>query len=248
MSTICISPDGGVSHNSRSCIILWNCIYMIGWIFIQYFALNWPWYSLRGLHIRITWFSLYGIRIPLFSLYGIHMPHLPYMVIQPIVLGMALLWVAMDSSLSQGPLLWRHNDMTVIVSRNTRGRERDTQQRLDNANARRLQTVNRIDRFFVWFNTICYAFLRNNPIYIEGRNCSFSTVPVLFNKCSGLRPSDTLLSWWLGWRRHARVGKPFLIWPLTSRGTSAWPYRVTTQYSYYIMVRIMLYLIRTWEY
>ena len=97
--------------------------------FIQYFARNWPWYSLRGLHIRITWFSLYGIRIPLFSLYCIHMPLLPYMVIQPIVLGMTLLWAAMDSSLSQGPLLWRHNDMTVIVSRNTRGRERDTQQR-----------------------------------------------------------------------------------------------------------------------
>ena len=111
--------------------------------FIQYFAPNWPWYSLRGLHIRITWFSLYGIRIPLFSLYGIHMPLLPYMVIQPIVLGMALLWAAMDSSLSQGLVLWRHNDVTVIVSRNTRGRERDTRQRLDNANARRLQTVNR---------------------------------------------------------------------------------------------------------
>ena len=140
-----------------------------------------------------------------------------------------------------------------------------------------------IDRFFVGFNAICYAFLRNNPIYIEGRNCSFSTVPVLFNKCSGLRPSDTLSSWRLGWRRHARVGKPFfgksldlefqsftiivltiyLYWikgilrgyairtgrrpsgsqrpglrsalrPLTSLGTSAWPYRVTTQYSYCI--------------
>ena len=77
------------------------------------------------------------------SLYGIHMPLLPYMVIQPIVLGIVLLWAAMDSSLSQGPLVWRHNDMTVIVSRNTRGPERDTQQRLDNANARRLQTVNR---------------------------------------------------------------------------------------------------------
>ena len=112
-------------------------------LFIQYFARNWPWYSLRGLHIRITWFSSYGIGIPLFSLYGIHFPLLPYMVIHPIVLGMALLWAAMDSSLSQGPLLWRHNDLTVIVSRNTRGRERDTQQRLDNANARWLQTVNR---------------------------------------------------------------------------------------------------------
>ena len=64
-----------------------------------------------------------------------------------------------------------------------------------------------IDRFFVWFNAICYAFLRNNPIHIEGGNCSLSTVPVFFNKCSGLRPSDTLSSWWLSWRRHARLGK-----------------------------------------
>ena len=45
--------------------------------------------------------------------------------------------------------------------------------------------------------------------YIGGCNCSFITVPVLFNKCSGLRPSDTLSSWGLGWRRHARVGEPF---------------------------------------
>ena len=63
------------------------------------------------------------------------------MVILSIVLGMALLWAAMDSSLSQGQLLWRHNDMTVIVWRNMRGPEQDTRQRLDNANARRLQTV-----------------------------------------------------------------------------------------------------------
>ena len=48
---------------------------------------------------------------PFFSLYGIHMPLFPYMVIQPIALGMALLWAAMDSLLSQGPLLWHHNDM-----------------------------------------------------------------------------------------------------------------------------------------
>ena len=64
-------------------------------------------------------------------------------------------------------------------------------------------------QFFFGFNVICYAFLRNNPIYIEGRNCGFSTVPVLFNKCAGLWPSDTLSSWWLGWRCHARAGKPF---------------------------------------
>ena len=34
-----------------------------------------------------------------------------------------------------------------------------------------------IGRFFVGFNAICYTFLRNNPIYIEGRNCRLSTVP-----------------------------------------------------------------------
>ena len=65
----------------------WRFLFIAEYVctFIQYFARNWPWYSLRGLHIRITWFSLYGIRIPLFSLYGNHMPLLPYMVIQPIV-------------------------------------------------------------------------------------------------------------------------------------------------------------------
>ena len=64
------------------------------------------------------------------------------------------------------------------------------------ANARRLQTVNR--HIFVGFNAICYAFLRrNNPIYIVGRNCSFSAVPGLLNKCSGLRPSDIELVAWL---------------------------------------------------
>ena len=32
-------------------------------------------------------------------------PSFPYMLMQPIVLGMALLWAAMDSALSQRPLL-----------------------------------------------------------------------------------------------------------------------------------------------
>ena len=41
---------------------------------IQYFGPNWPRYCLRGLHIRLTWFSLYGTRVPLFSLYGIRIP------------------------------------------------------------------------------------------------------------------------------------------------------------------------------
>ena len=140
-STLPPSPSPAPPPHSPLSPLLF--FHMSIYFFIQYFARNWPWYSLRGLHIRITWISLYGIRIPLFSLYGIHMPLFPYMVILPIVLGVALLWAAMDSPLSQGSLLWRHNDMTVIVSPDARGRERDTRQRLDNANARRLYTFNR---------------------------------------------------------------------------------------------------------
>ena len=113
---------GGLENKLRIGIYIYIYIYGSLYIDIQYFARNWPWYSLRGLHICITWFSLYGIRISLFSLYGIHMALFPDMVIQTIVLGMALLWAAMDSPLSQGPLLWRHNDMTAIVSRHTCGR------------------------------------------------------------------------------------------------------------------------------
>ena len=60
-----------------------------------------------------------------------------------IVLDRAFLWAAIDAAVSQEPPLWRHNDKNIIVSRNKRERERDTRQRLDNANARRLQTVNR---------------------------------------------------------------------------------------------------------
>ena len=61
-----------------------------------------------------------------------------HLSVTAIVMDRALLWAATDTVLSQQPLLWRHNDKTVIVSRNTRGRERDTWQRIDNANARRL--------------------------------------------------------------------------------------------------------------
>ena len=115
-------------------------------------------------------------------------------------------------------LLWtlhchkdRYCDVTMIWPLLFHGIRADVCETPNNALTTRMHSDYRpsIDRFFVGFNAICYAFLRNNPIYIEGRNCSFSTVPVLFNKCSSLRPSDTLSSWWLGWRRHACVGKPF---------------------------------------
>ena len=55
------------NRKSRSRQYIWNTVCKMSIIlsrhpcvvkpFIQYFARNWPWYSLRGLHIRITWFS-----------------------------------------------------------------------------------------------------------------------------------------------------------------------------------------------
>ena len=65
------------------------------------------------------WFP-YGIHICLFSLHGNaeHQDHL----------DRALLWAAIDAALSQKPLLWRHIDKTVIVSRNKCGREWDIRQ------------------------------------------------------------------------------------------------------------------------
>ena len=175
--------------------------------FIQYFACNWPRHSLRGLHTRITYLIWYPYSLvfliwypyALVSLYG-NTAHCSGCDVAMDCYGLSIV-------LRTAIVTSQWYDMTVIVSRNTRRRERDTRQRLDKANAWRLQTY--IGRFFVWFNAICYTFLRNNLIYIEGRNCRLSTVPGLFNKCSGLRPSDTLPSQWFGWRHHARVGKPF---------------------------------------
>ena len=54
----------------------------------------WPWYSLRGLHIRMTWVSLYGIHITWFTLYGngnISLG-LPYMVMHWMRRCYGLLW------------------------------------------------------------------------------------------------------------------------------------------------------------
>ena len=115
-------------------------------------------------------------------------------------------------------LLWtlhchkdRYCDIIMIWPLLFHGIRADVSEAPDNALTTRMHGDYRllIGRFFVGFNAICYAFLRNNPIYTEGRNCSFSTAPVLFKRCSGLRPSDTLSSWWLGWRRYESVGKPF---------------------------------------
>ena len=122
--------------------------------------------------------------MPLFSVYGIHTRLFSYMVTQPIVLGMALLWAAIDSSLSQGPLLWRHNEMTVIGSRNTRGR--NTRQRLDNVNARWLQPIDYVQdsmRFAVHFCEITpyiYIYILRDVIvgYVQSLGYSINALAI----------------------------------------------------------------------
>ena len=149
-------------------------------------------------------FALCGIHIPLCSLYGIHMPLFPYMVIQHIVLGMALLWAAMDSPLPKD----LYCDITMIWPLLFHEICTDVSKTPNNALTMWMHGDYRlsIDKFFVGFDAICYIFLWNNPIYIEGRNCRLSTIPGLLNKCSG-----TLSSRWLGWWSHVCVGKPFLV-------------------------------------
>ena len=113
-----------------------------------------------------TGFSLYGIHMPLFSSYGIHMPLFPYMVIQSIVLGMALLWTlhCPKDSYCDLTMIWPFlfHGIRVAVSKTS-----------DNALSTQMHGDYRlsIDRIFVGFIAICSTFLLNNPIYIEGHNC-----------------------------------------------------------------------------
>ena len=74
---------------------------------------------------------------------------------------------------------------------------------------RRSWNVSRL--IICWISKLCCIFPWNNSIYIIGHNYRLGRVPVVFNKCSDLRPSDTVSSSWLGWRRHARTGKQLFV-------------------------------------
>ena len=123
-------------------LMRWNCFHFVS-NFIQYFARNRPWYSLRGLYIRITWFSLYGIRIPLFPFYGIYI--CPYFLIWRYY---RLCWV-----LRCYGMLWtlhchkdRYCDVTMIWSLLFHGLRADVSETPDNALTSRMHgdhTVNR---------------------------------------------------------------------------------------------------------
>ena len=83
----------------------------------------------------------------------------------------------------------RYCDVTMIWPLLFHGIRADVSETPNNALTTRMHVDNRLSiaRFFAGFNAICYTFLRNNAIYIEERNCRLSTVPGLFNKCSGPR-------------------------------------------------------------
>ena len=166
---------------------------------------KWQWNArdcVTGLHDRRSYeYSLQNWAIqnhnPLETMgvcdkYGIHMTLFPYMVIQPIV-GVwrcyGLLWTLHCPKDHYG-------EVTVIWPSLYLGIRADVSETPDNALTTRMHCDYRlsIDRVFEGFNAICYTILRNNPKYIEGRNCRLSTVSGLFNKYSGLRPLDTLLS------------------------------------------------------
>ena len=100
-------------------------------------------------------------------------------------------------------------------------------------------------KYLLHIKVISCIFPWNNSIYITEHNCTFGRLLSVFNKCSGLRHSDTLSSYCFGLRRHTRKGKSaagaylrHARRPLTPLGMSAWPYRVITMYSYYIQIMV----------
>ena len=186
-------------------------------------------------------------------------------------------------------LLWtlhcpkdRYCDVKMIWPLLFRGIRADASEIPDNALTTRMRSNYRlsIDRFFVRLNAICYIFLRNNLMYIEGHNCRLSTVPgslkkmlgpsalghlielvaCLATSCArGIAILWLIIGFLISKLRYCCVSYIFVLdkrntaWlrdtvrqtslgksaagpgrPLTSLGTFAWPYRVTTQYSYFI--------------
>ena len=167
----------------------------------------WPLYSLCGLHIRIPWFSWYGIRIPLFSLYGSRIPLFSLYGNAAQIFGCkghfldtALLWAANDAALSQGPLLWCHIDIDVLWNMHRPEQE-----------PRHGNHGLSIDDLFVGFHSDLLHISVKYSMYITGHNRRLVTVLGVFNKCSGLWPSDTISSWWLGWHRYACTGKKVFV-------------------------------------
>ena len=177
---------------------------------IQYIAWNWPWFSLYGQHIRITWFSLYGIRFPFFRI------RYPYALVPlygntahcsgyGIAMGCYGLSIVPRTAIVASQ--WYDHYCFTEYAR-TWARHSTTPWQCECMVITDFQLINS------WYDSVQFVthFCEITPYILRGRNCRKSTVPGLFNKCSGLRSSDTmdtLSSWWLGCWRHVCVGKPF---------------------------------------
>ena len=96
-------------------------------------------------------------------------------------------------------------------------------------------------------NAICCIFLLNNPRYIIEGNCWVGTVIHSMHTRPFGPCSVTLSSWWHGWcamrtgvnisvlnRLILTFKAPLLFWLICVYCMSAWTYRVTTKYSYFI--------------
>ena len=204
---------------------------------------NWRWYSLRDLYTPITCFSLYGIRIP---------PPLFFLTWYPYSL-VFLIWLRCPNIRTSRPFFLlgccygllltlhcpkgRYFDVTIIII----GRDcfMECARTWAGASARRLMN------YSLDLKVICCVFLWNNSMYIVERNCWLGRAVGVFNKCSGLRPSDTLLIRWLGWHCHAHTGKQLsvILYDLSFQsGTAVIPkyvylYWIKGIFEYFVVMR-----------
>ena len=153
--------------------------------------------------------TVYGVSISIslgFPYMVYAFPCFPYMVMLPeplnikaIVLDMALLWTL-------NCLKGCYCDITMIRWLLFHGICIDLSGRPSTPIVD-CQSIN----YLLDFKVICCVSPLNNSIYIIGCNCRLGRVLGVFNKCSGLRPSDTLSSCKLGWHRHALTGKQWFV-------------------------------------
>ena len=141
--------------------------------------LKWYPYSL----VLLIWYPC-----SLFSLYSNAVQHLNG---NANVLDRACYWLLWTLHCSKG----RYSDATMIKPLLCHGIRSDLSESPGAAIVDR-QSINHL----LDFKVICCIFPWNNSMYVIKRNRRLGRVLGVINKCSGLRPSDTLSSFWLGWR------------------------------------------------
>ena len=88
------------------------------------------------------------------------------------------------AALSQWSLLWCHNAMAIIVSRNTREPKRSTYQHPGNANSRRSRADNR--SMIYWIKPVARLTRhagRGKQLFVESFNLSFQSATIVVLTC-----------------------------------------------------------------